>query len=80
MGQDYEEGGSPWMGAHRVMLLRPPSSALIQNKLRVVRLVLPLSRSVGGTWTGDLLCLSVPGLGEGGEMNVTSDRYQALPL
>lgn len=33
----------------RMVLLRPPSSALLQNKLRVVRLVLPLSKSVGGT-------------------------------
>lgn len=64
----------------RVVLLRPSSSALLQNKLWVVRLVLPLSKSVGGTWTGDLLCLQVPGLGEGGEMNVTSNRYQTLLL
>lgn len=35
----------------RMVLLRLTSSAQSQNKLRVVRLVLPLSKSVGGTWT-----------------------------
>lgn len=37
----------------REVLLQPLSPAQLQQQLRVVRFVFPLSKSVGGTWTGN---------------------------